>query len=79
MIYAECCERGKKQIYYSDNFFRWLFDTEDGLAGIQVSFCPFCGKKLGAVEGVSETARTSPYGTVEIRITSPLPYPKEEK
>ncbi len=33
-------------VYYND---AWRFDCDDGLQGIKIKFCPFCGLELGGV------------------------------
>lgn len=50
MIYAECCERGAKLCYKRKG--KWYLEVEAAEVDHSdfdaiISFCPFCGKKLG--------------------------------
>ena len=46
MIYAECCERGGCEVILLDGG-KWVISFDDRDFTYPISFCPFCGKKLG--------------------------------
>ncbi len=41
-----CRDAYNSVVYYDD---AWRFDCDDGLQGIEIKFCPFCGLELGGV------------------------------
>ncbi len=36
-----------RRVFYYDD--AWRFDCDDGLQGVEIKFCPFCGLELGGV------------------------------
>ena len=47
-VFCECNENaGDKTIFYSKRFDEYMIPvSEDGLSGICIAYCPWCGKKL---------------------------------
>ena len=47
-VFCECNENaGDKTIFYSKRFDEYMIPvSEDGLSGICIAYCPWCGQKL---------------------------------
>ena len=44
MDFNGCPHCKNEMINYYDK--RWRFECDDGFAGVEIDFCPFCGKEL---------------------------------
>lgn len=42
------CDDQSKRIHFDG---KWLLDCDDGLRGIEIVYCPFCGDKLEEPDG----------------------------
>jgi hypothetical protein len=43
-----CDSSGAGNLYFAEG--KWIFDTDDGLQGPTIYFCPFCGYRLPLIK-----------------------------